>query len=307
MPVWIHLMGGAGGHRQSLAIANYCGDQPLPAVAAGPIVLPSLMLTSPMKTLEASELTPPTQAQKRTAFTLIELLVVIAIIAILAAMLLPALSKAKERAIRTQCLSNLKQAFIGLSMYGGDFNDRQPTFGPGGNWACDLPWNAGPYFLSGTTQYKIMFCPGTKFSDSENEDQWNYAQNNFRVVGYALTLPSTPSMLDRNKNEKLSVVKPILVGFGTFVTPNLTERALVADATITRGGQVNTALKHSPTYMWTGVQGGFYKLHTSPHLAPGGKPTGANILMMDGHIEWRKFSSPEFVCRTMGGPPGFWW
>lgn len=84
-------------------------------------------------------------------FTLIELLVVIAIIAIIAAMLLPALSKARERARATTCLGNLKQLGSGMNMYCGDWNGYFPASLSGTPPFYD---NLAPYTNADPAKYK---------------------------------------------------------------------------------------------------------------------------------------------------------
>ena len=212
------------------------------------------------------------------AFTLIELLVVIAIIAILAAMLLPALSSAKQRAWTTSCASNLRQVGIGLRMFADDNEELYPESGTDIHWGtvdAVPPQGSGKagwmeQIITYTATTNVYRCPGNVQLPATMQGPFNYFNGDRAqyIQGGAFGAVRSTAILFPSQY--------VLSG-DTCGIPNVTSGEA--------GGSFDPLDADKDDYSQNCVGG---PTNGSPYELWQVHSQGQNILFADGHAKWYK-------------------
>jgi prepilin-type N-terminal cleavage/methylation domain-containing protein/prepilin-type processing-associated H-X9-DG protein len=206
------------------------------------------------------------------AFTLIELLVVIAVIAILAALLLPALASAKQKAWSISCVSNERQIGLGLRMFADDNDELYPKSGGSLTWNWTDPASPTNGWMQQLCSYvqntNVYHCPGNSQLPPNNRSPFNYF--NGARAAYVAAGNQRAAV---NSKRILFPVAYVLAGDtidnGQFFLPDDDDKDDYSQNCV--GGSVNG----NPAVGWQAHNG------------------GQNILFADSHVRWFKGYKPD--------------
>jgi prepilin-type N-terminal cleavage/methylation domain-containing protein len=241
--------------------------------------------------------------RQRRGFTLIELLVVIAIIAILAAMLLPALASAKEKAKRSQCLNSLKQMGLGALMYAADFQDKFPPVNRVGG--------AGPTFVVNAIDKPIADTIDNYLRLKQNSASiW--------VCPNRLDTPA-PGLPTYNGSGQMYIGYCYFGGITNWTfSPGGKSYSPVRTSTAKSYWTLAADCNMKVGNLWAGKQaiiagGGMYLFEYDKipaHPTKGGIPAGGNEVFADGSARWCKFETMYIFnnyASAIGSLDSYWY
>jgi type II secretory pathway pseudopilin PulG len=222
--------------------------------------------------------------------------VVIAIIAILAAMLLPALSKAKEKAWRINCMSNLRQIGIANMTYASENQDNLPQGTLQGDWPHDMSKTNVNLMINAGANRKVFYCPGTLSIIKGDDSKWWDFTATRSVLGYSFFTKRAAT------DNRAGINGCFFVG-KTTETNRPTETAIVTDEVL--------SLTQTPPYNFVvpsdNVGPEFGGAYRPPHRDKN-MPAGGNTLFLDAHAGWTRFGlmQPRYQPSSSSKPWHFY-